>query len=122
MNNSREKLKYCPLCSSATDTSSHFHMLIWEMIGSVSIQKDDASEYLFHHKYVIETQNHSEAWVERDLKDHLVSTPLLWAELSTARPGCPEPHPALTGNAHFTKQKLNVQGCMQRKVKLRNEV
>jgi len=34
------------------------------------------------------------AWVEKDLKDHLVSTPLPCAGLSTTRPSCPEPHPA----------------------------
>jgi len=31
------------------------------------------------------------AWVEKELKDHLVSTPLPWAGLPTTRPGCPEP-------------------------------
>jgi len=31
------------------------------------------------------------AWVENDLKDHLVSTPLPWAGLPTTRPGCPQP-------------------------------
>ena len=36
------------------------------------------------------------AWVEKNHNDHLVSTPLLCAELPTTRPGCPEPHPALT--------------------------
>jgi len=34
------------------------------------------------------------AWVEKDLKDHWVSTPLLCAELPTTRPGCPNPYPA----------------------------
>ena len=38
--------------------------------------------------------NHRMAWVEKDLKDHLVSTPLLCAGSPTTRPGCPEPHPA----------------------------
>ena len=38
---------------------------------------------------------HRTAWVEKDLKDHLVSTPLLCAGSPTTRPGCPEPHPAL---------------------------
>ena len=33
-------------------------------------------------------------WVERDLKDHLVSTPLPWAWSPTTRPSCPELHPA----------------------------
>jgi len=36
------------------------------------------------------------AWVEKDLKDYLVSTPLPWAGSPTTRPGCPEPHSALT--------------------------
>jgi len=34
------------------------------------------------------------AWVEKDLKDHLVSTPLPQAGSPTTRPGCPEPHPS----------------------------
>ena len=34
------------------------------------------------------------AWAEKDLKDHLASTPLQWAGLPTTRSGCPEPHPA----------------------------
>jgi len=34
------------------------------------------------------------AWVENDLKDHLVSTPLPQAGSPTTRPGCPELHPA----------------------------
>ena len=33
-------------------------------------------------------------WVEKHLKDHLVSTPLQCAGSPTTRPGCPEPHPA----------------------------
>jgi len=33
------------------------------------------------------------AWVEKDLKDHLISTPLLCAGSPPIRPGCPEPHP-----------------------------
>jgi len=33
------------------------------------------------------------AWVEKDLKVHLVSTPLPWAGLPTTRSGCLEPHP-----------------------------
>ena len=35
---------------------------------------------------VIEPQNHRMAWVEKDLKDHLVSTPLLCAGSPTSRP------------------------------------
>jgi len=34
------------------------------------------------------------AWVEKDHKDHRVSTPLNCAGSPTTRPGCPEPHPA----------------------------
>ena len=34
------------------------------------------------------------AWVEKDLKDNLVSTLLLWGGLPVSGPGCPEPHPA----------------------------
>jgi len=33
-------------------------------------------------------------WVEKDQKDHLVTTPLPWAGSPTTRPVCPEPHPA----------------------------
>ena len=40
------------------------------------------------------SENHRMAWLEKDLKDHLVSTPLLYAGSWTTRPGCPEPHPA----------------------------
>jgi len=39
-------------------------------------------------------------WVGRDLKDHLVSMPLLWAGLpnikSGTRSGCPGPPPGVT--------------------------
>ena len=35
------------------------------------------------------------AWVEKDLKDHLVSTPLPRARSPTTRLSCPELHPAL---------------------------
>lgn len=33
------------------------------------------------------------AWVEKCLKDHLLSTHLLWAGLPATRLSCPEPHP-----------------------------
>ena len=36
-------------------------------------------------------QDHRMAWVEKDLKDHLVSNPLLCAGSPTTRPGCLEP-------------------------------
>jgi len=39
-------------------------------------------------------QNHRMVWVGRDLKDHLIPTPLPWAGTSSTRPGCPKPHPA----------------------------
>ena len=42
---------------------------------------------------IIESYNHGMAWVEKDLKDHLVSTSLQWAGPPTTRPGCPEPQP-----------------------------
>jgi len=32
-------------------------------------------------------------WVGRDLKDHLVPTPLPWAGTPSTRPGCSKPHP-----------------------------
>jgi len=32
-------------------------------------------------------------WAERDLKDHLVPTPLPWAGTPSTRPGCSKPHP-----------------------------
>ena len=43
---------------------------------------------------VIESQNHRMAWVEKDLKDHPVATPLPRAGSPSPRPGCPEPHAA----------------------------
>jgi len=43
---------------------------------------------------ILVSQYHRMAWIEKDLEDHLVSTPLLCAGLPTTRPGCPEPHPA----------------------------
>lgn len=38
------------------------------------------------------SQNHRIIWVRRYLKDHLVSTPLLWAGTSPAKSGCSKPH------------------------------
>jgi len=32
-------------------------------------------------------------WVERDLIDHVVPTPLPWARTPSTRPGCSKPHP-----------------------------
>jgi len=43
---------------------------------------------------IMESQNHKMAWVEKDLKGHLVSTPLLWAGSPTTRAGLPRGHPA----------------------------
>jgi len=39
---------------------------------------------------LVESQSHRMAWVEKDIKDHLVSTPLTWEGSPTTRPGCPE--------------------------------
>jgi len=33
-------------------------------------------------------------WVGRELKHHLVPTPLPWAKTASTRPGCSKPHPA----------------------------
>jgi len=33
-------------------------------------------------------------WVGRDLKEHLVQTPLPWAGTPSTTPCCPKPHPA----------------------------
>jgi len=41
------------------------------------------------------------AWFEKDLKDHVVSTPLAWAGSPATRPGCPEPHPASPKMLHL---------------------
>jgi len=41
----------------------------------------------------MELQNHRKVWVGRDLKDHLLPTPLPWAGTPCTRPGCSEPHP-----------------------------
>jgi len=35
--------------------------------------------------------NHRMVWVGRDLTDHLVPTPLLWAGTPSTSPGCSEP-------------------------------
>ena len=40
--------------------------------------------------HFIESQNRRTAWVEKEPKDHLVSTPLPWAGLPTTRPVCQE--------------------------------
>ena len=40
------------------------------------------------------SEDHRMACIEKDLKDHLLSIPLLCPGLSTTRLGCPEPHPA----------------------------
>ena len=55
------------------------------------------------------------AWVEKDRNDHLVSTPLSQAELSTTTPGCLEPHPAWDQKAlpsfpHHLQSDGNVVG------------
>jgi len=42
---------------------------------------------------VIESRSHRVVWVGRDLKDHLIPTPLPWAGTPSTRPGCSEPHP-----------------------------
>jgi len=36
-------------------------------------------------------------WVERDLKDQHVPTPLPWAGTPSTRPGCSKPHPTWPG-------------------------
>ena len=55
--------------------------------------------------HISTSQNCRMAWVEKDLKDHLVSTPLLQAGLPATRPGCPEPHPELMQN-RLRSQKI----------------
>ena len=42
--------------------------------------------------FYVESQNHRMAWVEKNLKDHLVSISLLWTGLPTIRTGCPKQH------------------------------
>ena len=48
--------------------------------------------------------NHRMVWVGRDLKHHLVPTPLPWAGTLSTRPGCSELHPTwpwtLPGRGH----------------------
>ncbi|GAB0189020.1 centromere protein C [Grus japonensis] len=46
-----------------------------------------------HLKYCVQFWNHRMVWVGRDLKDHLVPTPLPWAGTPSTRPRCPKPHP-----------------------------
>ncbi len=49
----------------------------------------------FGEKHRIRSQKDRMAWVEKDLKDHGVSTPPAKCTGSpTSRPGCAEPHPA----------------------------
>lgn len=43
------------------------------------------------------TLNHRMAWVQPDLKDHLVPTFLPWARIPSTRPGCLKPHPTWPG-------------------------
>jgi len=53
---------------------------------------------------ITESWNHRIVWVGRDLKDHLVPTPLPWAGTAYTRPGCSKPYPAwpwtLPGRGH----------------------
>jgi len=61
------------------------------------------------------------AWVGKDLKDHLISTPLLCAGSPTTRPGCSEPHPRLERCAPpllfgFTLQVSDHQSCKDAEV------
>ena len=69
-----------------------------QLAGTSAVKKAVVLEILFlatsrpalgwlHH-------HHRMTWVEKDVKHCLVSTPLLCAGLPTAKPGCPEPHPA----------------------------
>jgi len=52
----------------------------------------------------VRSQNHRMVWVGRDLKEHLVPTPLPRAVTSSPRPGCSELHPTrpltLPGRGH----------------------
>ena len=49
-------------------------------------------------------------WVGRDLKDHLVPTPLPWAGTLSAKSGCSKPHPTwpstLPGMGHPSRSEL----------------
>ena len=47
-------------------------------------------------------------WVGRDLKDHLVPAPLLWAGTSSTRPGCSELHPAWPKEVLVTSVVLRI--------------
>lgn len=40
------------------------------------------------------SHNHRKIWIEKDLKDHLILSPLPWAETLSVRPGFSKPNPA----------------------------
>lgn len=48
-----------------------------------------------HNHRIIESPKHRVVWVVRDLKDHLIPTPMTWAGMPPTRPGCPGPHQTL---------------------------
>jgi len=52
------------------------------ILGDPSVSRS-SKEQRGQQEIIIE---HRMAWVEKDLKDHIVSTPLLWAGLPTTRP------------------------------------
>jgi len=49
--------------------------------------------FSLQNRRIKESQNHRMVWVGRDLKDHLVPTPLPWAETPSTKPRCSKPHP-----------------------------
>ena len=60
--------------------------------------------YSNHIHRIIESWNRRMAWVEKDLKDHLVSIPLPRAGLPATRPGCPEPHLAWMDTSYWERE------------------
>lgn len=60
----------------------------------------------FHDIYfhrIIESQNHNKAWVGKDLKEHLIPTPLPWTGKPPTRSDC-------LGMLKFLFQNENVLG------------
>lgn len=68
---------------------SLFH--VWKM-SLQAIAPNLLSKLLLIFPYQL-SWNHRMAWVGRNLKDHLVSTPLRWTGTPFTRPGCSGPHP-----------------------------
>ena len=77
------------LLSSARQGRENIMKCSWVKIGTGR----DHSLIIIKGKTDSTSQNDRMVWVGRDLKDHLVPTPLPWTGTPSTRPGCPKPHP-----------------------------